>query len=225
MTRDAVAFRRRLSGLRPRQGRRSVTAQTQPAAPCRRRPTSKLSLPPDSGPPPTIDADRAMQYVKEIVKLRPAAHRQRQSQEGRGLHHLAPQGRRGRRRRLHRRHARRQISRPQHHRQVSRDERRHHRHRQPLRHELSAAKHFLRRRQRRRLLQRAAAGNCQPAARQEARWLQRLAGVGRCGRGDETDVESDPDRQPLRHSSPGREVAGGRNAEEDQGVPAGRHDR
>ncbi len=30
-----------------------------------------LSFPPDNGPPPTIDADRAMQYVKEIVKFGP----------------------------------------------------------------------------------------------------------------------------------------------------------
>jgi len=31
----------------------------------------KLSLPPDSGPPPTIDSARAMQYVKEIVAFGP----------------------------------------------------------------------------------------------------------------------------------------------------------
>jgi glutaminyl-peptide cyclotransferase len=31
----------------------------------------KLSLPPDSGPPPAIDSARAMQYVKEIVALDP----------------------------------------------------------------------------------------------------------------------------------------------------------
>jgi glutaminyl-peptide cyclotransferase len=31
----------------------------------------KLSLPPDSGPPPAIDSARAMQYVKEIVALGP----------------------------------------------------------------------------------------------------------------------------------------------------------
>jgi hypothetical protein len=30
-----------------------------------------LNLPPDSGPPPTIDANRAMQYVKEIVNFGP----------------------------------------------------------------------------------------------------------------------------------------------------------
>jgi len=31
--------------------------------------TPPLNLPPDSGPPPTIDADRAWQYVKEVVKF------------------------------------------------------------------------------------------------------------------------------------------------------------
>lgn len=30
-----------------------------------------LNFPPDSGPPPTFDSDRAMQYVKEIVKFGP----------------------------------------------------------------------------------------------------------------------------------------------------------
>src|ERR1700686_3679806 len=30
-----------------------------------------LTLPPDSGPPPAFDGDRAMQYVKEIVKFGP----------------------------------------------------------------------------------------------------------------------------------------------------------
>ncbi|MGA8343149.1 MAG: M28 family peptidase [Candidatus Sulfotelmatobacter sp.] len=30
-----------------------------------------LTLPPDSGPPPTFDGDRAMQYVKDIVKFGP----------------------------------------------------------------------------------------------------------------------------------------------------------
>jgi len=30
-----------------------------------------LNLPPDSGPPPSFDGDRAMQYVKDIVKLGP----------------------------------------------------------------------------------------------------------------------------------------------------------
>lgn len=30
-----------------------------------------LNLPPDNGPPPKFDGDRAMQYVKEIVKFGP----------------------------------------------------------------------------------------------------------------------------------------------------------
>jgi glutaminyl-peptide cyclotransferase len=34
-------------------------------------PLPTLSLPPESGPPPTFDADRTMQYVKEIVALGP----------------------------------------------------------------------------------------------------------------------------------------------------------
>jgi glutaminyl-peptide cyclotransferase len=45
-----------------------VKAQTQPAAATS---VPNLSLPPDSGPPPTFDSARAMQYVKEIVALGP----------------------------------------------------------------------------------------------------------------------------------------------------------
>jgi glutaminyl-peptide cyclotransferase len=44
-------------------------AQTQPAATAPSVPN--LSLPPDSGPPPTFDSARAMQYVKEMVVLGP----------------------------------------------------------------------------------------------------------------------------------------------------------
>jgi len=33
--------------------------------------TQQLTFPPDSGPPPTIDGDRAMRYTKEIVKFGP----------------------------------------------------------------------------------------------------------------------------------------------------------
>jgi len=47
----------------------SVKAQTQP--PAAEASVPKLSIPPDSGPAPTIDSARAMQYVKEIVKLGP----------------------------------------------------------------------------------------------------------------------------------------------------------
>jgi glutaminyl-peptide cyclotransferase len=42
----------------------AVTAPADKALP-------KLSLPPDSGPPPTIDSARAMQYAKEIVAFGP----------------------------------------------------------------------------------------------------------------------------------------------------------
>jgi len=34
-------------------------------------PAAPLNLPPDSGPPPVFDGERAMQYVKDIVKLGP----------------------------------------------------------------------------------------------------------------------------------------------------------
>src|SRR5271165_5959108 len=47
----------------------SVKAQAPPPAVEASPP--KLSLPPDTGPAPTIDSARAMQYVKEIVKLGP----------------------------------------------------------------------------------------------------------------------------------------------------------
>jgi Zn-dependent M28 family amino/carboxypeptidase len=48
-----------------------VKAQTQPASPAGSSSTTKLSLPPDSGPPPTFDSARAMRYVKEIVAFGP----------------------------------------------------------------------------------------------------------------------------------------------------------
>jgi len=44
---------------------------TPPAAPAYESPLPSLTLPPDSGPPPAFDADRAMQYVKDIVKFGP----------------------------------------------------------------------------------------------------------------------------------------------------------
>jgi len=34
-------------------------------------PLPKLTFPPDNSPPPAFDADRAMQYTKEIVKFGP----------------------------------------------------------------------------------------------------------------------------------------------------------
>jgi glutaminyl-peptide cyclotransferase len=47
-------------------------AGAQPPAPTHADTTlPKLSLPPDSGPPPAIDSARAMQYVKEIVAFGP----------------------------------------------------------------------------------------------------------------------------------------------------------
>ena len=44
---------------------------TAPAAPAEDAPLPKLTLPPDAGPPPAFDADRAMKYTEEIVKLGP----------------------------------------------------------------------------------------------------------------------------------------------------------
>ena len=45
--------------------------QNPPAAAPAEAPLPTLSLPPDSGPVPTFDANRTMQYVKEIVALGP----------------------------------------------------------------------------------------------------------------------------------------------------------
>lgn len=47
------------------------TAQAQPPETPAEKEKPVLNFPPDNGPPPTIDADRAMQYVKEIVKFGP----------------------------------------------------------------------------------------------------------------------------------------------------------
>jgi glutaminyl-peptide cyclotransferase len=47
----------------------AVPAQSQSAPP--EPETPALNLPADSGPPPTVDGERAMQYVKEIVKFGP----------------------------------------------------------------------------------------------------------------------------------------------------------
>ena len=50
--------------------REKETIQVQP--PAGLQPISTpLSLPPDSGPPPSFDGDRAMQYAKDIVKFGP----------------------------------------------------------------------------------------------------------------------------------------------------------
>ncbi|MFZ0899103.1 MAG: M28 family peptidase [Candidatus Sulfotelmatobacter sp.] len=48
-----------------------VRAQTQPQVAAREASVPKLSLPPDSGPPPEIDSARAMRYVKEMVAFGP----------------------------------------------------------------------------------------------------------------------------------------------------------
>jgi glutaminyl-peptide cyclotransferase len=47
----------------------AMPAQSQSAPP--EPETPALNLPADSGPPPTVDGERAMQYVKEIVKFGP----------------------------------------------------------------------------------------------------------------------------------------------------------
>jgi Zn-dependent M28 family amino/carboxypeptidase len=47
------------------------TPQVQGQAPAAADPGPALTFPPDSGPPPAFDGDRAMQYVKDIVKLGP----------------------------------------------------------------------------------------------------------------------------------------------------------
>jgi glutaminyl-peptide cyclotransferase len=48
-----------------------IKAQTQPPAAVAAPAASNLSLPPDTGPLPTFDPTRAMQYVKEIVAFGP----------------------------------------------------------------------------------------------------------------------------------------------------------
>ncbi|MGA9981272.1 MAG: M28 family peptidase [Candidatus Sulfotelmatobacter sp.] len=54
-------------------GKNSAQAQGDKAAPAAAADTAlpTLSLPPDSGPPPVIDSERAMRYVKEIVAFGP----------------------------------------------------------------------------------------------------------------------------------------------------------
>jgi len=48
-----------------------TAAQTKAPAASDDAPPTKLSLPPDTGPPPAIDSARAFQYVKEIVAFGP----------------------------------------------------------------------------------------------------------------------------------------------------------
>src|SRR6478672_1699235 len=50
--------------------REKQTIQVQPPAPL--GPTNvSLNMPPDNGPPPTIDGERVLQYTKDIVKFGP----------------------------------------------------------------------------------------------------------------------------------------------------------
>lgn len=49
----------------------SVAATQRPAAAAQDTSLPTLTLPPDNGPPPSFDGNRAMQYVKEIVKFGP----------------------------------------------------------------------------------------------------------------------------------------------------------
>ena len=163
-----------------------------------------------------------MQYTREVTAFgpRPIGSANHKKLENYILAHL--KGDQVEDDAVHRRHSRRQVSGAQHHRQVSRHARRHHRHRRPLRHQLSAAQYRLRRRQRRRFLHRHPARIGQPVARQEARWLQRLAVVDRRRRSGADWTATDS----LYGSAPsGRQMAERRHAEEDQGLPAGRHDR
>ena len=51
-------------------GKNDVPSQSAPAQPAAAKSVT-LNLPPDNAPPPTFDGDRAMQYVKEIVKFGP----------------------------------------------------------------------------------------------------------------------------------------------------------
>ncbi len=48
-----------------------TSVKAQAPSPVAESSAPKLSLPPDTGPAPTMDSARAMQYVKEIVKLGP----------------------------------------------------------------------------------------------------------------------------------------------------------
>ena len=52
------------------RSKRAPQIEAAPAVPSTTD-TAPLNLPPDTGPPPTINADRAMQYAKEIVKIGP----------------------------------------------------------------------------------------------------------------------------------------------------------
>jgi Zn-dependent M28 family amino/carboxypeptidase len=49
----------------------AAQVQAKPATPAEDASLPKLTLPPDEGPPPAFDADRAMKYTEEIVKFGP----------------------------------------------------------------------------------------------------------------------------------------------------------
>lgn len=49
----------------------TAQGQSQPSITPAETPAPALNLPADAGPPPTFDGDRAMQYVKDIVKFGP----------------------------------------------------------------------------------------------------------------------------------------------------------
>jgi glutaminyl-peptide cyclotransferase len=49
----------------------AAQVQAKPATPAEDAPLPKLTLPPDEGPAPAFDADRAMKYTEEIVKFGP----------------------------------------------------------------------------------------------------------------------------------------------------------
>ena len=60
-----------LSAVGCDHGKEQVQAQSQASAPTAESQKPVLNFPPDSGPPPTFSGDRALQYVKEIVKFGP----------------------------------------------------------------------------------------------------------------------------------------------------------
>jgi len=70
-------------------GKDSVRAQS-PAPPAVQNPNPALNFPPDVGPPPTIDANRAWQYVKDVVKFgeRPIGSANHKKLEAYILEHL-----------------------------------------------------------------------------------------------------------------------------------------
>jgi Zn-dependent M28 family amino/carboxypeptidase len=61
-----------LSSFACEQGNKeAVQAQSPAAVPAKQNATPTLNFPPDSGPPPMFDGNRAFQYVKDIVKFGP----------------------------------------------------------------------------------------------------------------------------------------------------------